>query len=112
MNHVDDTKVFENWIPISEKPWGERIYPKETTREDGYVEPSEPVLITTVNGKVAVVKYWGDRRSKTTEEAECRDPEYPDWVEFNHMCDGYWDDEVLAWMPLPEPYKPSKTEVE
>ena len=95
----------QGWIPISETPFEDRKYPKERFLEDGYVEPSDAVLLQRVDGTMCVSRYWGNRRSKASDEASCRGPEYCDWVDAE-----LWDDEVLAWMPLPESYKKDKKE--
>lgn len=79
------------WIPTAKR------LPKEHICADGYVEPSDMVFIKTVSGNVTVSRYWGNRQSKITEEAEERGPEYYDWVEAE-----LWEDDVVEWMPFPE----------
>ncbi len=84
------------WIPVKEK------LPEEHICDDGYVEPSDLVWITTADKRVLTSRYWGNRISKITEESECRPPEYYDWVEAE-----LWEDDVIAWMPFsaPKPYE-------
>lgn len=81
---VPDTNVGK-WIPVSEK------LPEEKFYDDGYVEPSDTVLVFTKYGSCKVSRYWGNRRNKR---------DYYDWVDID-----YRKKEVLAWQPLPEPYK-------
>jgi hypothetical protein len=81
---VPDTNVGK-WIPVSEK------LPEEKFCDDGYVEPSDTVLVFTKYGSCKVSRYWGNRRNKR---------DYYDWVDID-----YRKKEVLAWQPLPDPYK-------
>ena len=73
------------WISCSER------LPKEKVCDDGYVEPSDAVLVFTKYGSCKVSRYWGNRRNKR---------DYYDWVDID-----YRKKEVLAWQPLPKPYK-------
>ena len=79
---VDDNN---GWIPCSER------LPKEKVYDDGYVEPSEDVLVYTRYGNRKISRYWGSRRNKR---------DYYDWVDIK--CQ---KNEVIAWQPLPELYK-------
>lgn len=72
------------WIPCSERLPDEKVY------DDGYVEPSDDVLVYTRYGNRKVSRYWGNRRNKR---------DYYDWVDIKCR-----KNEVLAWMPLPAPY--------
>lgn len=85
--------VFEagksEWIPCSER------LPEENICDDGYVEPSDYVLVFGDHGNYGVSRYWGNRRTK--KENPCS---FPDWMDLN------WNvQKPIAWMPLPEPYK-------
>lgn len=100
LHHVVERKATTKtgrWTPVSEG------LPKEHVCNDGYIEPSDPVLITTKSGNITVSRYWGSRRSKITEESEERGPKYYDWVDAE-----LWEDDVIAWMPLPLPYRISR----
>ena len=84
------TAAFEQrWIPVSER------LPEEFICDDGYVEPSDYVLVWGDNENYGVSRYWGNRRSKI------EDPNsYKDWMDLNWVVQ-----KPIAWMPLPEPYK-------
>lgn len=73
------------WIPCSER------LPEERDYYDGYVEPSDAVLVFTKYGDCKVSRYWGNRRNQR---------DYYDWVDIK-----YRTNDVLAWMPLPSPYQ-------
>lgn len=89
------------WIPIKTRPLTEEE--KEEYADLGYSEDSinfmydcplpedgEEVLITTRYGKVTTDTFYRD-----------------DGCYFETYCD---DDDVKAWMPLPEPYKAESEE--
>lgn len=72
---------------------GERL-PKEHTCDDGFIEPSEYVLVQMKSGYMKVSRYWGSRE-------RYRDRS---WIDLDYPT----TDEVVAWMPLPERYKAEK----
>lgn len=74
----------DGWIPCSEK------LPEEDVLEDGYVEPSEAVLVFTKYNSYKVSRYWGNRRNKR---------DYHDWVDIK-----YRKNEVIAWKHI-APYQ-------
>ena len=80
----------QHWIPV------EQDLPKENYLDDGYVEPSQPVLVYMSYHTCKISRYWGHRKSKGTS-----DYVIPDWMDL----EDYDGDNVIAWMPLPEPYK-------
>ena len=71
------------WIPVSER------LPEEGILEDGYHEPSDYVLVQMRRGAMYVSRYWS--------RYETMWPDLPPTT-----------DEVVAWMPLPEPYRKEK----
>ena len=75
------TNTFNGeWIPVSER------LPEENVCDDGYHEPSKWVLVQARNGHMYTTRYWTrDKKNVWT------DLEYPD--------------DIIAWRPLPEPYK-------
>ena len=73
------------WIPVSES------FPKEHVCDDGYIEPSETVLVQLNNDEMKTSRYWGSRESRKDEP----------WIDLSYPTTL----EVVAWMPLPEPYK-------
>ena len=79
-----------HWIPVTER------LPEENYLDDGYVEPSQPVLVYMSYHTCKISRYWGNRKSKGTS-----DYVIPDWMDL----EDYEGDNVLAWMPKPEPYK-------
>lgn len=94
---VPDTNAGK-WIPVSEK----------------LPENTDPVNITWVNHKPA--PYYADIKDKPFTATGC----YCDgkWYWYSGLCQAYLDEyrysendymdngiEVIAWMPLPEPYK-------
>lgn len=79
-----------HWISVTER------LPEEKYLDDGYVEPSQHVLIYMSYQTCKVSRYWGHRKSKGTS-----DYVIPDWMDLEEHDDG----NVLAWMPLPEPFK-------
>ena len=79
-----------HWIPVTER------LPKENYLDDGYVEPSQPVLVYMSYHTCKISRYWGHRKSKGTS-----DYVIPDWMDLEE----YEGDNVIAWMPLPEAFK-------
>ena len=80
----------QRWIPVSER------LPKEYLCDDGYVEPSDYVLVWGDHGNYGVSRYWGNRRSKSESPTT-----YKDWMDLDWVVQ-----KPIAWMPsLPEPYK-------
>lgn len=85
---LEEKLAKREWIPCSER------LPYEHICDDGYVEPSEKVLVCTDSGTLLTSRFWGNRQSKA------EDPDrYADWVDID------WWHNVIAWMPLPEPYR-------
>ena len=81
------------WIPVSKR------LPKEHLCDDGYVEPSDYVLVWGDHGNYGVSRYWGNRKSKSESPNT-----YKDWMDLDWVVQ-----KPIAWMPLPEPYKASPT---
>lgn len=77
------------WIPVSER------LPEEHLCDDGYIEPSDYVLVWGDHGNYGVSRYWGNRRSKSESPNT-----HKDWVDLDWVVQ-----KPIAWMPLPEPYK-------
>ena len=79
VQHAPTIEIEPNWIPVTER------LPK----------PRESVIIS-VNGKygdwIGEGCYW-----ETTED-------HVIWKGYRWNAT-YWDDEIIAWMPLPEPYQ-------
>ena len=82
------------WIPVSER------LPEEYLCNDGYIEPSDYVLVWGDHGNYGVSRYWGNRRSKSESSNT-----YKDWVDLDWVVQ-----KPVAWMPLPEPYKAESEE--
>ena len=82
------------WIPVSER------LPEEHLCDDGYVEPSDYVLVWGDHGNYGVSRYWGNRRSKSESPNT-----HKDWVDLDLVVQ-----KPIAWMPLPEPYKAESEE--
>ena len=85
-------KLFEQkpkWILCSEK------FPKEHLCDDGYVEPSDYVLVWGDHRDYGVSRYWGNRRSKSESPNT-----HKDWVDLDWVVQ-----KPIAWMFLPEPYE-------
>lgn len=80
-----DILAQTRWIPVSEG------LPEEHTCDDGFIEPSEYVLVQMKSGYMKVSRYWGSRE---------RYKDRP-WIDLSYPT----TDEVIAWMPLPERYK-------
>lgn len=89
MEYIDDVPE-PHWIPVEQAP------PEENYLDDGYVEPSQPVLVYMSYHCYKVSRYWGHRKTKGTSGYVI-----PDWMDLEDH-DG---DNVLAWCELPEPYK-------
>ena len=80
-----DEVLEHRWIPCSER------FPEEHICDDGYIEPSEYVLICDDLNYCHVSRYWGNRRNKR---------DYKDWVDADLPTR-----KIKAWMQLPKPYK-------
>ena len=91
-DYFNGVQSAQQWIPVTER------LPEELLCDDGYVEPSNPVLICFSNGAVLISRYWGNRRSKIE-----RPVDYLNWTD-----QPSWRQDPIAWMPLPEPYKAEK----
>ena len=72
------------WTPVSES------FPKEHIYDDGYVEPSETVLVQLNNGEMKTSRYWGSKESRKNEP----------WIDLSYPTTL----EVVAWRPLPNKY--------
>ena len=87
---VNDIKALPSvtpatkWTPVSES------FPKEHIYDDGYVEPSETVLVQLNNGEMKTSRYWGSRESRKDEP----------WIDLSYPTTL----EVVAWRPLPNKY--------
>ena len=86
----------QRWIPVSER------MPEEFICDDGYVEPSDYVLVWGDHGNYGVSRYWGNRRSKIENPNS-----YKDWMDLDWVVQ-----KPIAWMPLPEPYKSESEDAE
>ena len=76
------------WIPCCER------LPEEKVCEDGKYDPSEKVLIQLDNEEMFTSRYWSHRHSKDSDDFE-------KWIDLPD----YYQDRVVAWQPLPEPFK-------
>lgn len=97
IQELRDNGVFVGrWIPVSEE------LPKEWKfiSNDGYVGPSDYVLVLGDYGMYGISRYWGNRKSKTENPDSFKDWIDLDWVE----------EKPIAWMPLPQPYKAESEE--
>ena len=83
------TSMQTRWIPVSER------LPEEFICDDGYVEPSDYVLVWGDHGNYGVSRYWGNRRTKISNPNS-----FKDWMDLDWVVQ-----KPIAWMPLPEPYK-------
>lgn len=79
---IEALKTQHKWIPVEER------LPEEHECDDGYMEPSEYVLVQLSNGGMKVSRYWG----RVIDEP-WMDLSYPTTLS------------VVAWMPLPKPYE-------
>lgn len=87
----NDTNVGSKWIPCSER------LPSETeawyfNKQEGIHEPNE-FIVQVKGAKLPTVAIFNGES-------------------FTHICtdDGYgFIDEIIAWQPLPEPYKEGET---
>lgn len=112
-------KILDNqgWIPCSEKlPESEKEVLIMANRK--YMGGKILPIITTAiyeDGTMLEkdsIWYWSDIDGEWNEEEEC----YiipKGWFEYRHynpdeVYNNTIDDNVIAWMPLPEPYKPEK----
>lgn len=73
------------WISCSER------LPEEPEVGKEYRDPSESVLVQLSNGEMKVSRYWSHMNSIH--------------ANLNNWIDLYSFEEVVAWQPLPEPYK-------
>lgn len=82
LDQIQEMKA-KRWIPVSEK------LPEQVKCDDGYIEPSKEVLVQASSGAFYISRYW---KHKTHLDYEA-------WIDLNHYSD------IIAWMPLPEPYR-------
>lgn len=86
--NLPSVKPQQGWISCDER------LPEEHTNADGFVEPSEEVLVCYDDGTMLMSRYWGNRKSKK------ESPEtYSDWVDVSTFRQN-----PIAWMPMPKPY--------
>lgn len=83
LGNAPDINVGNEWIPVSEK------LPEEDKKAEYY----DSVIVTLDNGRVAEGCYRNMDREWWVDA--------PDGEHFSEDMTGH----VLAWMPLPEPYK-------
>lgn len=84
---IEALKTQPKWIPVEER------LPEEHECIDGYMEPSESVLVQLSNGSMRVSRYWG----RVIDEP-WMDLSYPTTLS------------VVAWMSLPGLYKTESEE--
>lgn len=77
------------WISVDKE------LPKENVWDDGYVEPSDYVLVFGDCGEYGVSRYWGNRKSKAENPNS-----YKDWMDLDWIAQ-----KPIAWQPLPPSYK-------
>ena len=78
----------QKWISVDKE------LPKENVWDDGYVEPSDYVLVWGDCGEYGVSRYWGNRKSKAENPNS-----YKDWMDLDWIVQ-----KPIAWMPLPKGY--------
>lgn len=91
-NELPSVTPIQKWIPCNER------LPKEHICDDGYVEPSDYVLVYGDCRSWGVSRYWGNRKSKAESPNS-----FKDWVDLDWVAE-----KPIAWMPLPKPYKSEK----
>ena len=78
----------QKWIKCSDR------FPKEFETRDGYIEPSDHVLIQDDCENLFVSRYWGSRRSKQENDSS--------WIDLKYNRN------IIAWMELPSNFKESE----
>ena len=105
-NAEDFEKLLPHWIPCSERLPEETVLVTVKTKTSKYRYVCEAVWIPRWTWK-ASFDNWEDCSEYNEDEDEFYVNE--GWYERVHNWDEYSyigiEDEVLAWMPLPEPYK-------
>ena len=84
-----EERLHGEWVSCSER------LPEENICDDGYVEPSDYVLVFGDHGEYGVSRYWGNRKTKKDNPDS-----FSDWMDLKWCIQ-----KPIAWMPLPEPYK-------
>ena len=77
------------WISVDERLPEEY---KTICGPDTFIDPSDEVLVQMKSGFMKVSRYWGSRERYRNRP----------WIDLDYPT----TDEVVAWMPLPERYKP------
>lgn len=85
---------YGEWILVSER------LPEEHLCDDGYVEPSDYVLVCGDHGNYGVSRYWGNRRTKSESRIT-----YEDWPDLDWVAQ-----KPIAWMPIRDPFDPKESE--
>ena len=80
-----EKQLNNGWISCSER------LPEEFECRDGYIEPSDHVLVQDKNGNHHISRYWKHRRSAPIDW-------FP-WIDIKE----YYD--IVAWRPLPDKYE-------
>ena len=92
----DVIRFFNKWHP----------YPKEKPSEQGFYLITEPIMLNSKEYQVQIY-YWGK-----SWECEEIDPKLKKKKAYWIYSDSEWGDhecdDVVAWMPLPEPYVPKE----
>ena len=88
LNCIEETELsptVNEWIPCSER------LPVEFETRDGYIEPSDHVLIQDDCENLFVSRYWGHRITRQENGSV--------WIDLKY------DRNIIAWQPLPKKYE-------
>lgn len=86
--YADAKAIYEKWIPVSDRLPDER----------------KKCLVTFKSGYVGIMYYAPDLY-RVDKYDFCNKKGKAGWYDYDSECGYYSRDDVIAWMPLPEPCK-------
>lgn len=98
------TPADHGWIPITSRPMTEEERKEYIERTGWRIEPDEAIIFMSRLPEDGQEVLTCDKYGRISIDEFQDDPEYGCGFEYNGDMDG-----IVAWMPLPEPYRKEQT---